>query len=339
MDLFWLIRIGLFDQHKESHQYTGDHKPYVYFCLRLIHHGGAWDIRGHHESQRPVCYFEIALNILRMQSFTEIKNPIDFQFLFRSVIILAAIICSIGFIAGKTSIGNKSIYYPIILAAFIMVRPFPKWAFVIILGSIALTLDDINRTTLLFIALTALFYMGWVALRNPVRAALGGLLTIIIATTIWFSLPSDSPTHKRLSKLTEINLSDRTGSIGERQAEQDAVNIMLKKGGATKQWLGAGFGGLYEVQFTHEYLTNYGHAHYAWVWFKLRFGYSGYIYMFIFISALIFGVGRGLKQKNEISLFTALLCTLGLIYVFTYVNSIFLLSGLHFLYIHNRNKV
>ena len=281
----------------------------------------------------------IALNILRMQSFSEMKKPIDFQFILRSVVILAAIICGIGLIAGKTSVGNNVVYYPLILSALIMVRPFPKWAFVIILGSIALTLDDINRTTLLFITFVSCSYIGWTALHNPVRAVLTGLLVAITAATVWFSLPTDSKTYKRISKLTEINFSDRTGSIGERQSEQDAVRSMLKQGGTTTQWFGAGFGGLYEVQFTHEYLTDYGHAHYAWVWFNLRFGYSGYIYMFLFISALIFNAGRGLRTRNELGLFTTLLCFLALIYTFTHVNSIFLLSGLHFLYVHNRNKV
>jgi len=280
----------------------------------------------------------IGLNILRMQSFTEIKKPIDFQFIFRSVVILGAVICGIGIIAGKTSVGNNVIYYPLILTALILIRPFPKWAFIIILGSIALTLDDINRTTLLFIALIACSYIGWTALHNPVKAILTGLLAVITATVIWTTLPRDSQTYNRLSRLTEISLQDRTGSLGERQAEQDAVKSMLKQGGTTMQWFGAGFGGLYEVQFTHEYIKNYGHAHYAWVWFNLRFGYSGYVYMFIFISALIFSAGRGLSTKSELGFFTALLCLLGLIYTFTYVNSIFLLSGLHFLYVHNRNK-
>ena len=280
----------------------------------------------------------IALNILRMQSLTEIKKPIDYQFIFRSVVILAALTCGVGLIAEKTSLANNVIYYPLILSALIMLRPFPKWAFVVILASIALTFDDINRTTLVLLTIVICSYIAWMAVHNPVRAVLSGLLTIIIVTSIWFSLPTDSQTYKRLSRLTEISLSERTGSVGERQAEQEAVNIKLKKGGQTMQWLGAGFGGLYEVQFTHKYVTDYGHAHYSWVWFNLRFGHSDYIYLIILVSALFFCLGRNLKQKNEVSFFTALLCVAGLVYMITYVNSLFLLSGLHFLYTHNRNE-
>lgn len=58
-----------------------------------------------------------------------------------------------------------------------------------------------------------------------------------------------------------------------------AVQEKLDTLGTEAQWLGLGFGGVYEVQFTHVMLKDYGHAHYSWVWFNLRFGRIGYLYL------------------------------------------------------------
>ena len=99
-----------------------------------------------------------------------------------------------------------------------------------------------------------------------------------------------------------------------------------------------GFGGLYEFQSTHAYIRNYGHAHYSWAWFKLRFGYIGYFYLAILASMLLYNVIRGLQSRSENGIFVAFLCLQGIIYLGTFVNALFLVSGIHFLKIDKQKS-
>lgn len=63
----------------------------------------------------------------------------------------------------------------------------------------------------------------------------------------------------------------------------------------------------------------------------------GYLYLTIFISMLLYNGVRGLLLKTEASILVSLLCVSGLIYSMTYVNALFLASGIHFLYIHKQH--
>ena len=285
----------------------------------------------------------IALNVLRMQSSAENDNPIDFRFLFTACTALALAACLTGFLAVKlgqpsqTSVGSSALYYPMLMAALFTLRPFPKWAGVAALIMIVLVLGDINRTTMLFLAIVVSGYALIKTVRDPAKGLLAFLVIPVIAAMFFAFVPEDSKTYNRVIGLTNVDLSARTGSIGERAAEWDAIQAMLESKGKTVQWLGPGFGGVYNVHFTHHYLTDYGHAHYIWAWFNLRFGRSGYIYMALFLAALVYNAGAGLRARDETGVFVSFLCLLGLIYCMTHVNSVFLLSGIHFL--HRRREV
>ena len=117
----------------------------------------------------------------------------------------------------------------------------------------------------------------------------------------------------------------------------DAVQAKLDFLGPSGQWFGLGFGGTYEVQFTQKYMKDYGHAHFSWVWFNLRFGYIGYLYLAIMISMLIFNAFIQFRNQTSNGIFVGLLCLNSLIYCITYVNAIFLISGIQF-YHDNKNK-
>lgn len=285
----------------------------------------------------------IALNILRMQSFSEINKPIDFRFLLYTTTCFAFVTCILGYTAdmlGKPSAATISVgqvYFPIFFATLFMVKPFPKIIGLVFLAMLAISITEINRTTMLFMILMIFTYAGIQILKSPSRGVMFIIAAILMCSTFWMILPKGSKTYYRIVGITEINLSSRTGAVGERQAEQDAVSYKLNIGGKTTQWLGLGFGGTYRVHFTHKYLKNYGHAHYSWVWFNLRFGYLGYIYLAIFASMLIYNVIRSLMIKTENGVFVALLCISGLIYMMTFVNAIFLSSGIHFLHLNNDN--
>ncbi len=274
----------------------------------------------------------IGLNILRMQSSSECLKPIDFKSILVSSTLLAAGTCFFGYISGAPSLGNPSLYYPLILAGLFMLRPFPKYVFVIILVSLVLTMNDLNRTTMAFVVFTIAGYTGLQTIFNPTKAIILFFCSLLCLFVVWSFIPQDSRTYIRVMGLADVDLSRRTGSIGERQAEQDAVTAKLQSKGKTIEWVGLGFGGLYEVKITHEVLTDYGHAHYAWVWFNLRFGAIGYLYMLIMVAMLFYNGTRSFMYKDKIGVFIALLCFQGLLYCGTYVNTLFLLSGIHFLY-------
>ncbi len=315
----------------------------------MIAHGLFIGIVNHNESfvilNDTVPLLMIGLNILRMQSVYEYKKPIDFKFLFTACTLMVFGSTLFGYLAislGKpsgTSIIVAPIYYPMIFAAFIMLRPFPKFIGGLAVAVFFITLSEINRTVMIFCILIVIGYTLVSIVRNPGKGILIILGITIMFSTFWISLSEDSPIYRRIMEFSRIDLSRRTGSIGERQAEMDAVQATITKRGMTDEWVGLGFGGLYEMRSTHQYIKNYGHAHYSWVWYNMRFGKIGYLYLTIMLLALIYNGYRSLQIKTELGLFTAFICISGLIYCGTYVNAVFLLSGIHFMYIAiNKNS-
>lgn len=275
----------------------------------------------------------IALNILRMQSVSETSKPIDFTFIAKTAITMVGFIVFFSFMAGKTTVGSTPLFYPLFAAALVALRPFPLWLVPIGLVAVALTVEDTNRTTLMFMAIVGLGYIGVTSVYNPTKSVLLGITLILCLFTAWSALPDGSQTQLRILGLANIDLNKRTGSIGERQAERDAIAVKLEKAGTTTQWVGAGFGALYQVKFTHKYVKDYGHAHYSWAWFNLRFGKIGQFYLVLLLSALLFNGIRSFQQRTTVGIFVSFMCLIGLIYSFTHVNSILLLSGLHFVYL------
>ena len=279
--------------------------------------------------------FMIGLNILRMQSASEYKE-IDFQYLVKICVCLAvgtSILGQIGAMAGlptQPSVGSTA-FYPLVLAGIFTMKPFPKWLFVVLLALVALNISDINRTTMAFIAIVSGGYIGLESLKNPVKGIMAVGTVVLLITLGWVAIPTESKTYNRIENLTKIDLSERKGAIGERQAEWDAIIAKLKSKGETVELLGLGFGGLYEVRFTHQWVKDYGHAHYSWSWFNLRFGQTGYIYMLLLFVALGYNAYRTIITKTSVGLFVSFLCVLGIVYCFTHVNSVWLLMGVQFL--------
>lgn len=316
---------------------------FAFILFIMIGHGLFIGILNHNQPfiilNDTIPLLMIALNILRMQSITEIQKPIDFKFLITACILIVSIMYIFGFLVDRFSIGSIAIFYPLVVAGFIMFRPFPKWLFILAVIILVIGAADMNRTTLLFFAFVVLGYIGVNMVYKPTRSFLVILTVIISLFAAWHFLPEDSRTRGRIIGLTEIDLTQRTGSIGERQAEQDAVALKLEKAGPTAEWVGSGFGGVYDVRFTHEFYKDYGHAHYAWVWFNLRYGKIGLIYMAILIFMLSYNGIQSFKQRDEVGLFVALMCLMGLIYILTHVNSILLLMGLQFIYLRQINDI
>lgn len=277
----------------------------------------------------------IALNILRFQSLKEYK-PIDFEFLLKACTLLSIGTCSFGLAAdlsGKPSlpsVGNGTIFWPLILSAVFLLRPFPKWIGLSAFIMLALTVAELNRTTIAFLGGTISIYAVICLVKRPAMGLTFTMILSVLLAIVSVSIPEDSGTYRRIVGLYDLDIDSRTGSIGERQAEMDAVQLKLDSIGPSAQWLGLGFGGLYEVHHTHQYLTDHGHAHYSWVWYNLRFGLIGYIYLVIMVAMLFYNAYISLKKLTPEGVFIGLLCINSLIFCVTYVNSIFLISGITF---------
>lgn len=283
----------------------------------------------------------LVLNALRMQSYAEGTQPIDFMRLLRFCGVTGSLICIAGQLAlllglpSQANVGamTAGIYFPLFFAALMLgvrltFRDFLMFGIIFVLSVI-----NMNRTTLAFICLAMVYYIVRVALRDPTKGVILVVMTVFTLSLGWSLLPEDSGTYSRIMALTELDLSETSGSIGERRNEMLSIERDLANRGLTAEMLGRGHGGLYEVQFTHEYLKDYGHAHYSWALFNLRYGMSGYIYLSILALTLLYHAWRNWRMWNPMALTIAFMCVQSFMYMGTYVNFVLLLAGLQFLYL------
>ena len=312
---------------------------YAFVFLIMVFHGIFVGVINHNPKfeilNDTIPLLMIALNILRFQSIEEYKK-VDFRFLLSACTLLSLGTTIIGFLGQvignptQPSIGNITIFLPVLVTALFMLRPFPKWVAVSSVIMIVMSMSDFNRTSLAFLGASVGVFTLITLIKKPVFGIAACMFLIMVLSLGWATLPEDSKTYQRIVGITQIDFTERTGSVGERQAEMDAVQAKLDVMGTSAQWLGMGFGGLYEVHFTHTYMKDYGHAHYSWVWFNLRFGKVGYIYLVILLSALSLNVVWGFRKENTQGTLIALLCLQSLLYCVTYVNAVWLMSGLQF---------
>lgn len=208
-------------------------------------------------------------------------------------------------------------------------RPLIRWAVIVFVTMV--TVPDWNRTTLTFVAVVSLLFWFRLFPVRPVRA----LMIIFVGAMVgYFSvslLPEDSPLAKRLEGLQHVDLSKRTGSIGEREAEMDAIGAKLHWMGPTAEILGAGHGAKYDVQYTWQYITDYSNAHYSWALFDLRWGLVGYVYLALWALFLAWSAARNILSQRPEVLMAALLCIWNLGYLGTYAYFTFFIGGLPFL--------
>jgi hypothetical protein len=280
----------------------------------------------------------IALNILRMQSFSE-PTHIDFPSLFRTISALTLLstllsfgMLKIGMIAHATLIPN-SLYLAIFFAALYTYRKMPLWqtlAFLVILG---IGGAEANRTTMMFLALCTGGYVLISTIRRPLLGIMLMAGVVVAAATVWIILPEDSGAKRRIIALQNLDLDSREGSVGERQQEWDSISKHLALMGESSELTGFGMGGTFTMKFTHEVKENYGHAHYSWAWFKMRFGEIGFGYLALLVGALVINLFYGVRRWTSTSMFIAFICLFGLLYLGTYINAVWLLSGIQFLWL------
>jgi len=259
----------------------------------------------------------IALNILRMQSFSEVSKPIDISFLLRVVVVTSCIMIGAGLIVGNPNIGNATIIFPLFIVCLFYLKPPPIISILILSLLIVLVIDELNRTSMAFLLFSSCFIIMTRMVKQPILGVISFFSLIAILSVGAVIVPEDSQTYRRVAGLTQIDLTKRTGSIGERQAEQDAVNAQLADKSTVQQFFGLGFGNTYSVKLSHKYNTGYNHAHFAWIWFKMRYGSMGYFYLCLLMGALIYSGIYNLRHKEPEYKFVGLMCVLCLIYCFS----------------------
>lgn len=283
-------------------------------------------------------------NALRMQSYQENKRDIDFNFLLKFSSLVGMAICLTGGLGvllhrpSSASVGGLTagIYFPIFFAALFTNKKITIpyiMCFCIIFG---LTLTDLNRTTMAFMGISSIIIIVIKFLHRPFRGLILITSALLCGLIGWGFLPKDSKTYIRIIRISEINTSDHKGSVGERQAEYDAIKTKLKDKGESTQLFGMGHGALYEVKVTHGYMKDYGHAHYSWALFNLRYGLTGYLYLLLLLFTLTLHAYKNIDLNNPAKMTVSLLCFQSILYLATYVNFVFLLSGLQFLVIKKR---
>jgi hypothetical protein len=287
--------------------------------------------------------FMIALNILRMQSAGE-RTYVDFPSLFRITTILTLCSSLLSFtllkahvISVATLIPN-AIYLAMFFAALYTHPKLPRWQLIAFLVIMGIGGAEVNRTTMMFLALSVCGYVAIMTIRQPLKGAILFASVAIGGFLVWHMLPEDSGAYKRIVALEKLDLNSREGSVGERAQEWDSISRHLSHLGSTDELMGFGMGGTYTMKFTHEVEKGYGHAHYSWAWFKMRFGQIGFIYLGILIATLFCNLLMGLKRWNPTSMFIAFISLSCILYLGTYVNAIWLLSGLQFLWLPRADK-
>lgn len=288
----------------------------------------------------------LTLNALRMQSESEHSRPIDFNglFVFCSVVGLAT--CLAGLLArimghdSSTSIGTEpsGIYFPMFFAALLTYNKVPLkliFMFFIILALFSL---NMNRTTMAFLGIMVMCYAGYMLLKRPAQGILAIAAMLVMMAIGWSLLPEDSGTRQRIMALSDLDFTASSGSLGERANEVRSIQRRLSDAGITDEMFGGGHGALYDVQFTHEFIRDHGHAHYAWALFNLRYGMTGYIYLSLLALMLLYHAWRNIDIRDPMALTITFMCVQSLLYMGTYANFIFLLAGAQFLYIAKPQK-
>jgi len=192
------------------------------------------------------------------------------------------------------------------------------------------TIQSWNRTTLMFCTAALLLYLARQIGRTPYRVAAIAISVVLAAAVIFSLLPEESALSRRISGIENLDLSARTGSIGEREAESDAVSEKIAALGPIGELFGAGHGASYVVKYTWKWKFDYSNAHYGWVLFFLRYGELGYVYLSLWILTLLVTILQTWRTNYAASLVICLLAVWNIGYLGTYGYFSFFIAGLPF---------
>lgn len=324
---------------------TANHLVYVviFFLFLAVYGAVIGAVNGNRKFELfndTVPLIVIALNILRIQSERDRLDANVMYRLLRETSVLALLMCVIGFVS--LSIGNPSraslnamplsVFIALFFAMLISGRRMPLWITACFVTVLSFSIEDLNRSSMLFLLAATGFLLLVTFMRHPQKAlfALGG---VVIAVGIGVMVvPPDSKTAARIQALASLGqqAESRKTSVGERVTEYRSILKRLANEGETVEVFGLGHGALYEMRGANEYKKDYGHAHFSWALFKLRYGDIGYALVAILGLLILANLVFHLGAWDPVSLFALLMSACALIYMFTYVTFILMVAGVSF---------
>ena len=282
-----------------------------------------------------------AMNVALLNREGCFKN-LNFDRLARNVFIYSFLMVIVG--AGAVQLGRNSIVSlggsggePICLTIILVNLARKKIPTVFDIAFVAFivgpTVVNTNRTTLAAFGFAFLIFVVPHIFRSAKQVYFSILLFGALAAAFYFLVPDDSMIYRRINGLVDHLTEEKSedgGSLYERQAEWEAIQAKLHNLGPAAELFGYGPGGIYLVQFTMVIPPNYSHAHYSWAFFRLRWGYVGFLYLGIYIVLLLINFISHLLRKDILSRTIVVLDMWCIVYLFTYVFFNFLAVGLQF---------
>lgn len=196
--------------------------------------------------------------------------------------------------------------------------------------------DDLNRSTLAFIAI-ALTTAAVYRLRTD-RA--GGTTFLGFLTVLPFLfllvLPAGSKTDVRLRTIFDQDAASQSIALSQRKVEAAMIEEELERHGFLAKLFGLGSGASYELLFLNKFTPNQAHAHYAFAYNNLRYGFIGKIYVVALALLLGLAVLTAMVSRNKMTMFLGLLAVASIIYFFTWFNFFVYLTGLPLMCISHR---
>lgn len=283
----------------------------------------------------------IALNILRIQAERERIEAETVYRLMRDTAILGVAICLVGFVS--LSIGNPSraslnamplaVFIALYSALLISGQRLSPWfsaAFIVVLG---FSMGDLNRSTMLLLVAVLGSWLIVQFCRYPRKALVSLFALLVVASVAWLVVLPDTKAGNRIQALGSFmeQAASRKTAVGERVVEYQSILQRLARDGRTVEIFGLGHGALYDMRGANRYKTDYGHAHFSWALFKLRYGDLGYVFTAVLAVFVLANFFFHLGSLDPVSLFVSVISASAFIYMFTYVTFIFLLAGVSFL--------
>jgi hypothetical protein len=279
----------------------------------------------------------LGVNVAMMSSAQEQSRPFHVDRFGSRVCVLACMLLSLVLIAkvlGKDINVNFGIALaPEVVQAttlavvfnFIRVTTLQKALLII---ACLVTASDLNRTAMLVIFTIVTIEMSYIFVRRPINALAAVFVAVLVLGGAFSLIPAESRLMVRIESTINFDPNERVGSIGERQAEADAVDFTIRARGGWTRLYGLGHGALYSVQKTHKFVDENGHAHYGWALFQLRYGVVGYIYLSVFGVILAYVFLQSIFIARRSAYAGSILTLFGLAYIFTWFSFNFFIQGL-----------
>jgi len=312
------------------------------FLVMIIHGllvALAWQNNPSKIATDTIPIFVSFINIILLSNAKAFEN-FKFGRLALAVHIYSVLMVVVGILAvsaGRPSIVNLGgaaggpMAIGIMLVSLAIKKDLDLRAVLLVMLIVAPTVPNMTRTGLVSFLLIFSIYVLPKVFQSGKALYVSTVSIALLIVSIPLVLPEDSPLMRRIDGTFAYDPNKKTGSLGERQLEQEAIDKTLEERGPAAEWFGLGAGGTYIVVYDDGTIPeNYSHAHFSWALFKLRFGYIGYFYLACFVTLLLINIKICSSNRTPENMIICNLGLWGIFFLFTYAVFHFLIAGLQF---------